>query len=39
MDRLDELRAKLAASEGRPGLAARVAAIKAEIARLEALDG
>ena len=34
---LAELRRKLRASEGKPGLAARCDAIRAEIARLEAL--
>lgn len=33
--RLTDLRAKLAAREGRPGMTANVAAIKAEIQRLE----
>lgn len=35
-DRLADLRAKLAARERQPGFAENVAAIKAEIARLEA---
>lgn len=33
--RLDELKAKLAAREGKPGFGPNVEAIKAEIARLE----
>ena len=35
MTELETLYAKLSASKGKPGLAARVAAIEAEIARLE----
>ena len=35
-ERITELKRKLAAREGRPGYAAAVVAIKAEIARLEA---
>lgn len=36
MTRLEELKAKLAASKGKSGYAERVAAIEAEIAKLEA---
>ena len=35
MTELEALRAKLAARKGKPGFAANVAAIEAEIARLE----
>ncbi len=34
---IDDLKAKLKAREGKPGFAANVEAIKAEIARMEAL--
>ena len=37
--RLDELRAMLAAREGRPGYKTNVAALRAEIRRLERLGG
>lgn len=38
-ERIAELKAKLAAREGRRGFTSNVEALKAEIARLEAQDG
>jgi uncharacterized small protein (DUF1192 family) len=37
--RIAELKAKLKASENKPGLTQRVASLKAEIAKLEAENG